>query len=76
MILAKEDQQALAAAWKTYDAAKGQDKSAAEKKLTELVKEVADRSTEPTKKSVAERTEAMKAILSKEQIDLFHNMGK
>jgi uncharacterized protein YpuA (DUF1002 family) len=76
MILSKEDQQALAGAWKNYEAAQGQDKPAAEKKLAELVKEVADRSAEPTKKSVAERTEAMKAILSQEQIDLFHSMGK
>jgi hypothetical protein len=74
MVIEPADEQKVVALYKTYQSAQGSAKSEVEKQLALLARDIASRSTGPTKKSVADRVAAIQSIMTSDQIEAFKKM--
>jgi len=74
MLMEPADKQKIVDLFKTYQSSSGQAKSDTEKQLASFVREVAAKSVEPTKKSVADRVAAIQGIVTKDQVAAFNKM--
>ncbi|HWP40432.1 MAG TPA: hypothetical protein VNL70_05855, partial [Tepidisphaeraceae bacterium] len=69
LLLSPDDQQRISQLWNAYLTAA--DKTAAERELIGTLRQVGQRSLEPTKRDIAERVRQIQSILTPEQIAPF-----